>query len=175
MEAEQLLLVAGLDQFADQGGRSGEAHAMAVLASCQAEGQRDMGLAGSGVAQQQHVLAAQQELRACQFQHHGLVQRRDGEEVEAVEALDHWELRLPDAALGGAAVAVQQLQFCHAQQVAWIVDVLDGTLPRHPVVLAQEGGQAQRLQMMFEQELRGLCGSRGCCLAHADTPPSSAM
>jgi hypothetical protein len=107
LEAEQLLLVAGLDQFADQGGRSGEAHAMAVLASCQAEGQCYMRLAGTGVAQQQHVLAAQQELRACQFQHHGLVQRRDGEEVEAVEALDHWELRLPDAALGRAAVAVE--------------------------------------------------------------------
>jgi hypothetical protein len=50
LEAEQLLLVAGLDQFVDQGGRGGEAHAMAVLAGCQAEGQRDMGLAGAGVA-----------------------------------------------------------------------------------------------------------------------------
>jgi hypothetical protein len=62
---------------------------MAALAGGQAEGQRDVGLAGAAVAQQQHVLAAQQELRARQFQHHGLVQRGDGQEVEAVQALDH--------------------------------------------------------------------------------------
>src|ERR1035437_610016 len=79
-----------------------------------------MGLAGAAVPEQQHVLSSQQELRADQFQHHGLVQRRDGEEVEAVEALDHWELRLAHAALGSPALAVQQLQFAHAQQITRI-------------------------------------------------------
>ena len=48
-----------------------------------------------------------EELAAGQFENQCLVQRRDGEEVEAVEALYNRELRLPDAALSGAAVAVQ--------------------------------------------------------------------
>ena len=45
LEAEQLLLVAGLDQLADQGGGGGEAHAMAALAGSQAESQGDVRLA----------------------------------------------------------------------------------------------------------------------------------
>ena len=58
---------------------------------------------------------ARQILAAGQFQHQRFVQRRDSEEVEAVEALYHGELGLPDAALGGAAVAIQQLQFGQSQ------------------------------------------------------------
>ena len=58
-----------------------------------------------------------QILASGQFENQRLVQRRDGEEVEAVEALDDRELRLPDAALGGAAVAIEQLQFSQAQQI----------------------------------------------------------
>ena len=56
-----------------------------------------MRLAGAAVAPQQHVLHAREELASCQVQHQGLVGGRDGEEVEAVEALDDWELCLPDA------------------------------------------------------------------------------
>jgi hypothetical protein len=37
------------------------------------------------------------------------------------------------------------------KQIAWIVEVLGGALPRHAVVLAQHGRQAQRLQVMVEQ------------------------
>ena len=58
----------------DQGGGGGEAHALAALAGSQPEGQGDVRLAGAGVAQQQHVLASQQELASDQFQHHRLVQ-----------------------------------------------------------------------------------------------------
>src|ERR1700722_12312298 len=91
----------------------------------------------------------------------------------AIVTPDHWELRLADAALGGPALAVQQLQFAHAQQVARIVDILGRALPSHLVVLAQEGGQTQRLQMMFEQNLRCVGGDR-YCLVHAGTPPTGA-
>jgi hypothetical protein len=41
-----MLLVAGFDQFADQGGGSGKAHAVALLAGGQAKGQCQMGLPG---------------------------------------------------------------------------------------------------------------------------------
>ena len=72
------------------------------------------------------------------------------------------ELRLPDAAIGGAAFAVQQLQLGHAQQVALIVDLLDRALPGDVIVLAQHGGQTQFLQVMFQQQLRRVGGmSRG--------------
>ena len=47
LEAEQLLFVAGLDQFADQRGGGGEAHAMSALAGSQSQGQGDVRLAGA--------------------------------------------------------------------------------------------------------------------------------
>ena len=47
LEAQQLLLIASLDQLTDQGRGSGEANAMAMLAGGQAEGERDMRLTGA--------------------------------------------------------------------------------------------------------------------------------
>ena len=62
LKTEQLLVVTGLDQLADQGRSGGEAHAVSLLACSQAKRERDVGLAGAAVAQQQHVLAASEEL-----------------------------------------------------------------------------------------------------------------
>jgi len=42
-----------------------------------------------------------------------------------------------------------------------IVHLLDGALPRDLVVLAQDGGQAQFLQVMFQQQLRRVGGMSG--------------
>ena len=89
-----------------------------------------------------------------QFEDQGLVQRGDGEEVEAVEALHHRELRLTDAALGGAAVAIEQFQLGQPQQICGKVGLFLRTGACQLVVLAQHGGQPQSLQMMFEQNLR---------------------
>ncbi len=114
-----------------------------MLAGGQAESQRDMRLTGGGVAEQQHVLVAHQELTARQFQHHRLVERRHGEEVEAVQAFGDRELGLPDTAFDGPALPIQQLQFCHPQEIARVVDILDRALPRHPIVLAHYGRQTQ--------------------------------
>ena len=107
LEAPQVLLVAGLDQFSDQSGGGDEANAMTALTSCQTERQCDVCFAGAAVAEQQDVFLAVEILRARQFENQRLVQRRDGEEVEAFEALYDWELRLPDTALRSAAVAIQ--------------------------------------------------------------------
>jgi hypothetical protein len=125
-----------------------------ALAGSQSQSQADVRLACATVAQQQYVLAASKELASRQLQDQGLVQRRDGQEVEAVHGLDDREPGLPDAAFGGSALAIQQLQLGHAQQVALIVELLDGSLPRHLVVLAQDGGQPQLLQVMLQQQLR---------------------
>ena len=126
LQTHQMLLVSGLDQFTDQGRGGGEAHAMAMQTGGQAEGQRDVRFAGATVAQDQRIFPAGEKLRSRQLQPHGFVQGRDGEEVEAIQTLDDWELRLPDAPFGGAAVAVQQLQFRELQQVARIIEAFGG-------------------------------------------------
>ena len=92
-------------------------------------------------------------LRAGELQHQRLVERRDRREVEAVEALHGREPRLLDAALDHAPLAVDQLQFGQAQQIAGMVDALGGALPGELVVLAQERRQLERLEVMSKQKL----------------------
>ena len=144
MKSQQLAFVTRLDQLMDQGGGGGEADAVALLAGGEPKRQRDVRFARPAVAEQQHVLSAGEELAPRQFQQHSLVERRHGEEVEAVQTLDPRELRLSDAAFGRAAFAVEQLQLSHAQQIARIVDIFGLTLSGHAIVLAQHGRQAQR-------------------------------
>src|ERR1039457_4818977 len=59
--AQQPFLIPGFQQLMHHCGRRRETHPMAPLASRQAEGAREVRLARAGVAQQQHVLAAQPE------------------------------------------------------------------------------------------------------------------
>jgi len=106
----------------------------------------------------QKIFFARQELASCQFQDQRLVERGDGQELEAVQTLDDRELRLPDAALDGATIAVQQFQLGQAQQISRIIHLFGGALPGHLVVLTQDGWQPQGLQMMFEQHLRCIRG-----------------
>jgi hypothetical protein len=60
---------------------------------------------------------------------------------------------LPNAALGGPPFAVQQFQFAQSQEVARKVHAFGGTLLRDFIVLAKEGWQPQRFQMMVQQDL----------------------
>ncbi len=92
-------------------------------------------------------------LRAGQFQHQGLVQRGQSQEVEAVQAFDRRELRLLDAPLDRPPFPLDQLQFGQAQQIADMIDAVGRALPGQLVILAQEGRQLQRLQVMGEQDL----------------------
>src|ERR1039457_2002590 len=73
LEVQQMLLVAGLDQFADQRRGSRKADTVAALTSRQAKGQREVSLPGSTVAQQQHVLLAREELASSQIEHQRFV------------------------------------------------------------------------------------------------------
>ena len=106
-------------------------------------------------------------LRAGQLQHQGLVERRQRQEVEAVEAFDRREPGLLDAPLDHPPFPLDQLQFGQPQQVADMIDALGGALPGELVILAQEGRQLQRLQVMGEQKL-GRVG-------HDATPVSRSM
>ena len=167
LQAQQPLLVAGLDQLVDQGGGGGEADREALLAGGQPQAEGNVGLAGAAVADRDDVLAAGDVLRAGKLQHQRLVERRQGQEVEAVEAFDRRELRLLDPPLDHPPLALDQLQFGKAQQVADMVDALGGALPGELVVLAQEGRQLERLEVMGEQKL-GRVG-------HDATPVSRSM
>ncbi len=83
-----------------------------------------------------------------------LFKRRQRREVEAVEALHGRELGGLDAALDHAPLALDHLQLGQPQQVARIVDAFGGALAGDLVVLAQEGRQLQRLEVVGQQDLR---------------------
>ena len=167
LEPQQLLVIAGLDELVDQCGGGDEADREALLAGRQAETEGDVGLAGAAVAERDEVLAALDVLAAGQLQDQRLVERGDDLEVEAVEALDHGEARRLDAPLDHAALAVDQLELGESQQVADVIDAFRGALPGDLVVLAQEGRQLQRLEVVGEQHLR--------CVGHAPSPDSRLM
>ena len=61
-----------------------------------------------------------------------------------------------DAALDHAAFAVDQFQLDEAREEPDMVQTLGGTLAGLLVVFAQEGRQLQGLEVMGEQDLRGL-------------------
>src|SRR3954462_6192070 len=151
----------------DQGRRRGEADREALLTGSQPEPESHVGLAGAAVAESDHVLPPLDVLAARQLQHQQLIQRRDRGEVEAVQALYGRKTGLTDAPLHRAPLALEQLQFGQAQEVAGMVDALARALPRLVVVLAQEGWQFQRLEVVDEQDLR--------YRAHETAPLSSPM
>src|SRR3984893_3187841 len=111
-----------------------EADRQPLLTGCETEPEANVGLAGAGVADRDDVLPARHILRAGELQHEGLVERRKGSEVEAVQALHGREPRLLDPTLHHAPFAGDQLQ----------------------VVLAQQRRQLERLQLMREQKLGGI-------------------
>ena len=76
-------------------------------------------------------------------------------------------LGLLDPPLDHPPLALDQLQFGKSQQVTDMVDTLGGALPGELVVLAQEGRQLERLEVMGEEKL-GRVG-------HDATPVSSSM
>ena len=109
-----MLVISSLEQFVDQGGGGGEAHPSAFLAGRQPQRQRQMRLARTGIAQRPHVLSAVEILRTGQFQHQALVHRRDRAELTGLETLQDRELGGLDAPLGGALLAIEQLQLAES-------------------------------------------------------------
>src|ERR1700691_5439811 len=130
-----------------------EADRQPLLTGRETEPEANVGLASAGVADRDDVLPAGHILRAGELQHEGLVERRNGGEVEAVQALYGRELRLFDPTLHHAPFTVDQLEFGQAQQKADMIKALGGTLPSELVVLAQKRRQLERLQVMSKQKL----------------------
>src|ERR1022692_1156331 len=130
-----------------------ETNRQPLLTGRETESETDVGLAGAGVADRDDVLPAGHILRTGELQHEGLVERRNGGEVEAVQALHGREPRLLDPPLDHPPFAVDQLQFGQAQQKADVIATLGGALPGDLIVFAQERRQLERLQVMSEQKL----------------------
>ena len=141
-------------------GGCGEAHAEALLAGGEAEGESDMRLPDAAWAEQDYVLTARDVLAAREIQHQHLVEARDCLEVEALELFDDREPGLPDAALDEAALAVDQLQLHQSGEELHMIQALDRALARQFLVFPQEGRQLQPLQVMFEQDAGGLSHGR---------------
>ena len=83
-----------------------------------------------------------------QFQDQHLVERRDGLEVEAVEALDGGEPGLADPPLDHAAFAVDRFHLDQTDKIPHVIDALGGALARQLVILAQESGQLEGLEVV---------------------------
>jgi hypothetical protein len=126
-----------------------------------------VGLAGAAGPEGDDILTTIDVFAARQLPDQGLVERRDGFEVEAVEAFHGGEARRLDAPLDHAALPVDQLQLGQAQQISHVVDAFCGAEPGHLVVLAQDGRQLELLEMMGEENLRGV--------AHGSAPDSRLM
>ena len=83
-----------------------------------------MRFAGAAVTKGDDVLATVDVLTAGELDHQGLVERRDGLEVEGVQALDHREPGRPDAAFDHATLAFDQLELGQSQQIAHVIDAV---------------------------------------------------
>ena len=111
-----------------------------------------MGLAGAAVADGDDVLSALDVFAAGQLHDQWLVQRRDGQEVEGVQALGGGEACRADAALHHALVAVDEFQFGETQQVVRVIGAFGGALGGQLAVLPEEGGQLQLLEVVFQEQ-----------------------
>ena len=107
LKTQQALVVPGLEEFVHQRGGGGEAHPIAFLTGREPQREREMRLAGAGVAQRQDVLSPVEIFRAGQLEHQALVHRRDRAELEGFETLQDRELGGLDAPLGGALLAIE--------------------------------------------------------------------
>ena len=141
-------------------GGGGEAHAEALLAGGEAEGESDMRLADAARAEQDHILPAVDVIAAREIQHQHLVEAGDRLEVEALELFDDGEPGLPDAALDQPALAVDHLQLHQPGQELDMIQALGRALARQFLVFPQEGRQLQSLQVMLEQDAGGLSHGR---------------
>ena len=81
-----------------------------LLAGSQSQPKGYVGLAGAAVSDGDDVISMLDVFAADQLHHQGLVQRRDGWEVEGVQGLHCREPGSPDPPLHHALVAVDEFQ-----------------------------------------------------------------
>ena len=110
LQAKEALLVSGFDEFMHDYSRRGDAGFDPALTGGEADAKGDVGLADTGGAKGDDVLAPPDELPTGQVKDQLLVQSRDGVEVEALQAFNRMELRGLDAPVDHPRFAIQQLQ-----------------------------------------------------------------
>ncbi len=119
----------------DQLGGPEEPDPVALGARLGTQSRGQVGLAGPGVPDHEHVLALVDVLAAGQLCDQHLVDRGAGSEVERVEGLDVREPGGLQAPLGRALLAVQEFEFQELAQVGKVVDVVGGRLGGHLLAL----------------------------------------
>ena len=156
LEAKQALLIARFDQFMNESGGCHEADRKTFLAGGQAKTQGDMRLAGAGIADRDDVLPALNVRATRQLQNQQLVERRQGREVIAVQALHCRETGGADAALDQPTFAIDQFQLDKTRQISDVIDAFAGALCCNLLIFAQERRKLEGFEVMVEQNLRGL-------------------
>jgi len=148
LAAQQMLLVAGLHQFIDQGGGGYKGHRQALLAGRQSQPEGDMSFARAAGAKRDDILPALDPLAPRQFQHHHFVERRDCLEVKAVQAFDRRKFGRLDPPFHHTAFAINQFQFCQSGKVTHVIHALGGTDTGLFIMFAQKRWQAQGFEVM---------------------------
>ena len=110
LQAQEPLVVAGLDEFVNDGRGSGEAGFDTMLAGRKADADGDMGFADTSGPQRDDVLAAIDELRTGQVQDQFFIELGECIKVEALQAFEGRELGRLDAPVDQARLAVDQFQ-----------------------------------------------------------------
>src|SRR5262249_9406032 len=118
------------------------------------EGDREVGLAGAGRAEQDHVVAGVEEVELAEVLDHGLLDRALKREVELLEGLSRWEAGGLDPRL--AAVAAAGGDLGREQELGEPL-VAPRLLPRPFGQGGQRPRSGRRLQRAEQvRELRGL-------------------
>jgi hypothetical protein len=111
-------------------------------------------LAGAGVGDRDHILAASDALAAGQLQAHCLVARGDRRDVETVQGFHCREPSPPDAALDRPPFPADRFGLGQARRIAGVIDPRGGALPGELAVFARERRRRERLEMRREQRRR---------------------
>ena len=106
----------------------------------------------SGRSTSDHVLATLDPFAPGEIEDLGFVHRRDGLELEAVEALDGGELHRLDAPLHEAPFTVDELELDQAREELDVVQALVRRQARHLLVLAKERRELEGLEPVLEQD-----------------------
>jgi len=124
-----------------------------------------MRLARAAIAHQQHVLVVIDEFSRGQPPHQRFIHRWLGGKIKTIQGFEDRESGVLDPPLGGPLLSVSDFQFGQPQQVVGIIHVLFGAVLGLRAILFEHGRQFQLLEMMFQQNTRGV-------VAH-NTPPVS--
>src|SRR5262249_70758 len=131
-----------------------ELDALACEAGADRQGDREVGLAGAGRAEQEDVVAGVEEVELAEVLDHGLLERALEAEVELLERLAGWEAGGLDPRFAAVAVAGGDLW---AEREVGEPFVAAGLLPRPLGERRQRPGGGRGLQGAEEvRELRGL-------------------